>query len=527
MEKNHAPAVITQIKLFNFKRFREYTVFPNNRINIFVGDNEVGKSTLLEAIDLTSSGSIKRIETIGIDNILNVGAVDDFLRGDRTFEKLPKVIVELYLQGDFDQTMNGRNNTEHVMTDGIRMICEPNEDYISEIAESMKAQKDYFPFDYYRCRFSTFADEGYTGYRKRIRSVFIDSSRMNSEYATSDFVRRMYDEYTEADIKERAVHRSKYRQMKQQFKSESLADLNSRLAEGKHYSFGLKNGSDVGLESELMIYDDEVRLDQKGTGKQVFIKTDFALEKSGENVDVILIEEPENHLSHVNLRKLIQLVTKAKGGQIFLTTHNSLISTRLELNNIFIMHLNEEKSPITLHDLSTETAHYFMKTPPAGIVEFALSSKLVLVEGPSEYMMFDKFFYIVKGKSPEDEGVHIMDVRGLSFKRYLEIAKLTGAKVAVVTDNDCDYEKNCINKYQDYNDVSNVKIFFENNNNWRTFEIVLYNSGNESELTKLFGIDAVDYMLNNKTEAAYQIISKDININVPQYIRRAIEWISE
>lgn len=82
----------------------------------------------------------------------------------------------------------------------------------------------------------------------------------------------------------------------------------------------------MGLESDLMIYEDEIEIDSKGTGKQIFIKTDFALERSGENVDVILVEEPENHLSPVNLRKLIQRVSETQSGQLFITTHNSLIS---------------------------------------------------------------------------------------------------------------------------------------------------------------------------------------------------------
>lgn len=51
-------------------------------------------------------------------------------------------------------------------------------------------------------------------------------------------------------------------------------------------------------------------------------------------MDAILIEEPENHLSHVNLRKLVQRVADAQNGQLFITTHNSLISTRLELQNL-------------------------------------------------------------------------------------------------------------------------------------------------------------------------------------------------
>ena len=44
-------AIISKIRLINFKRFRDYTITPNERINILVGDNEVGKSSILEAID--------------------------------------------------------------------------------------------------------------------------------------------------------------------------------------------------------------------------------------------------------------------------------------------------------------------------------------------------------------------------------------------------------------------------------------------------------------------------------------------
>ena len=100
-----------------------------------------------------------------------------------------------------------------------------------------------------------------------------------------------------------------------------------------------------------------------------------------------------------------------------------------------------------LKNLSDETAKYFMKAPPASIVEFALSTKVILVEGPSEYMMMEKFYRTIAGCKPEKDDVQIIDVRGLSFKRYLEIAKHTGCKVAVLTDNDQNAQKNCVDKY--------------------------------------------------------------------------------
>lgn len=48
---------ITKIKLYNFRRFREFVIEPNTKNNILIGDNESGKSTILEAIDLVSGGN--------------------------------------------------------------------------------------------------------------------------------------------------------------------------------------------------------------------------------------------------------------------------------------------------------------------------------------------------------------------------------------------------------------------------------------------------------------------------------------
>ena len=60
---------ITKIKLHNFKRFRDLTLEVNPDINILIGDNESGKSTILQAVDLVARGSRTRVENIGIDKL--------------------------------------------------------------------------------------------------------------------------------------------------------------------------------------------------------------------------------------------------------------------------------------------------------------------------------------------------------------------------------------------------------------------------------------------------------------------------
>jgi len=516
--------IISKIKLLNYKRFKSYTISTNPKLNIFVGENEVGKSSIIEAIDIVACGNVRKIEAIGIDKLLSISAVDDFNTGMRTYKKLPKMIIELHLDGVFDHTMNGKNHIDGgIACDGIRLVCEPNFDYFTEIEDALKNHPDYFPYDYYSIRFSTFADIAYSGYSKILKSILINSSSMNSDYATNDFIRRIYAKYTEDNTKERAIHKSNYRKLKGSFSNDSFLDLNKRIPKYRGYVFGLKIGSALNLESDMMIFEDDIGIDQKGAGRQVFIKTEFALARSGTNIDVILLEEPENHLSPINLRRLIELVADTQSGQLFIATHSNLISTRLELNNLFVVNASAGDTPTSLQNLKEETAKYFLKAPVAGVLDFTLSSKVILVEGPSEYMLFDKFYESIACNSPEEDGVHIIDIRGLSFKRYLDIAKLTGSRVAIVTDNDGNNNKHCVAKYKDYAH-QNIKICYEADDTKPTFEIVLF-SENQELCEELFGCDALSYMLNNKTEAAYSLLNQKKPINVPTYIKGAIEWI--
>ena len=64
---------------------------PNDRLNILTGDNETGKSSVLEAIDLVACGNVHKVESIGLDKLICLEAVKIFQTGNRTFENLPKL----------------------------------------------------------------------------------------------------------------------------------------------------------------------------------------------------------------------------------------------------------------------------------------------------------------------------------------------------------------------------------------------------------------------------------------------------
>lgn len=146
--------------------------------------------------------------------------------------------------------------------------------------------------------------------------------------------------------------------------------------------------------------------------------------------------EPENHLSYSRLHGLINAITKKAGArQLIITTHSSFVLNKLGINNVILF---RNGNSMRLDELSADTYEYFKKLPGHDTLRLLLSSRSILVEGPSDELVVQKAFTAKHGASPLEKGVDVISVRGLAFKRFLEIAKLLGIKIDVVTDNDGD-----------------------------------------------------------------------------------------
>lgn len=518
---------IQKIKLFNFKRFREFEVEFTEDLNVLIGDNEAGKSTLLTAIELVISGSRNKVDVIGLESIFNKNITNQFLAGDKSVANLPVVIVELYLSEQHNPDIHGKNNSDGTASDGLRLTCEPNEDLLAEMQQVLAQDSDNFPYEYYSVKFTTFAGESYTGYRKFIKHLSLDSSQINSEYATREYIKTVYESVLEHP--ERINLRNLYRQQKSDFKDEHLKGINDQLND---YQFAIRSNSRANLETDVIITEDDVPLENRGKGRQCFIKTEFALKRYGVELDIdtLLLEEPENHLSHTNMKKLVTRIAESQAKQIFIATHSNLITSRLDLRKSILLNSTSQR-PVLLKDLPADTAKFFMKAPDNNILEFILSSKVILVEGDAEYILIDAIYSIVTGSSLEADDVHVISVGGTSFKRYLDLAMLLNIKTAVIRDNDGDAQVNCTENYADYT-ADNIKIFFDTNNSNSTFEICFYEL-NTAVCEELFApgrrtLSVQDYMLKNKADCAYELLDKKSEqIQSPEYITEALQWIRE
>lgn len=516
---------ITKLRAFNFKKFQFIEIDFKPGTNVIVGDNESGKSSILLAIDLVLSGSRSKVETVGLDALFNSETVQEFFKTN-TYDTLPVLTIELYFD-NADEEFYGKNNSLAIDHFGISLICQPIEESSKEIADILKDKTLNFPFEYYSISFTKFKGNPYFGFRREFKHLLLDNTTINNEYATNSYIKTLYN--SSVTSSEKNKHLFEYRNYKQNFRETILKDLNTKTGKGK-YKFSIKSNTKANLETDLTITEDNIDLQHRGKGRQCFIKTEFALQKNDNELDFILLEEPENHLSHIHMHKLISRINESKNKQLFVATHSNMISSRLDLRNSILLNSNS-KASINLTHLSEDTAKFFIKAPDNNILEMILSKKVILVEGDAEYILTEKFFETVTGKKPFQLNVHIISVGGTSFKRYMEIANLLQIKTAVIRDNDGNFENNCIENYKSY--ISDfAQLFYETDNAISTFEISLYQL-NTKICDELFspGLrtrSVQQLMLDEKTDCAYELLEKKANeLVVPKYIIDSIAWLTK
>ncbi|ENM0977342.1 AAA family ATPase [Vibrio parahaemolyticus] len=251
---------IVKLRLENFKRFRDLEVPLDETRNVILGDNEAGKSSILTAIELVLSGSRSRVESIGIENLMNVDAVDEFLSLDvKSIDKLPKIHAEIHLNEEGNLDLCGVNHLGLGEVNGIRLVCEPDLEFGSLIHEVLSLEEKNFPFEFYSIKFSTFAGQPYSGFRKFLRYVTIDSANINTDYAHSHYIKTMY----EASVanSERVKLQNEYRQQKLNFRDENLKLVNSGLDD---YDFSIRSGSKFNLETDLTITQGAIPIENRG-----------------------------------------------------------------------------------------------------------------------------------------------------------------------------------------------------------------------------------------------------------------------
>ena len=107
---------IRKIKVYNFKSLREFETEFNPGLNILVGDNEVGKSTILEAIHLALTGTYcgRGIRNEISPYLINREAICEYLDSLKNGTPIapPRLMIEIYFNGSIKPDIEGNDNSD-------------------------------------------------------------------------------------------------------------------------------------------------------------------------------------------------------------------------------------------------------------------------------------------------------------------------------------------------------------------------------------------------------------------------------
>ena len=225
---------------------------------------------------------------------------------------------------------------------------------------------------------------------------------------------------------------------------------------------------------------------------------------------------------------------KQKDSQIIVATHNSMIASRLNLNNVLWITESGVKS---LSGVDEKVANFFVRADDNAFLQLLLSKKVFLVEGATEFLLLPHFYWQLTGNTVEDDGISVISCNGISYMKYLEIAAKTDKKIAVITDNDKKQDR--IDSAKEHNRENDLQHIYmaESTDDW-TWEICMYNA-NKAALDTMITVQAgAEYkfhgesygavpgkMLNNKVDVAYQMLTSGETFEIPQYVKDAVEWL--
>lgn len=159
----------------------------------------------------------------------------------------------------------------------------------------------------------------------------------------------------------------------------------------------------------------------------------------------LLIEEPEAHIHAQRQLKLIQsLEAESESGNIqtIITTHAPLLASVVKLSNMVIVKSGEAYSLAEEHTkLDADDYLYLEKYLDATKANLFFARSVIVVEGPGEALLLPTLSQLL-GHNFTDYGVSLVDVRSTGLRRYARIFqrsnenKKLDINVACVTDRD-------------------------------------------------------------------------------------------
>lgn len=434
------------IAIRNFRNFNEMKIKIDNK-NIFFGLNDVGKTNFLYALRYVFDKDIRKLNLIDSD----------------FHNKNIDVPIEIIITIDISDNSCVDNQKLRAQLKGA-LLSDHKKVYIKLVAEYDRKELIAVPIIYWGGDLTNLHEMKQRGYLYEIDYVvnvlYIDSyvdlyslfkKNVNKLIRNDSDDDKLVLEQIQGTVKTLNSQISTLSGIKE---FENKVTPEYKKFRNENISIAVKSEIAIrGLYSNIVPYikqdDDSNLYPTSGEGRKKLLAYsifDIISDESAEKkINLFLIEEPENHLHKSMQIALSQILfTDEKYKYLFVSTHSPYILYEMDKVNLIRIY-NETKinSASTFYKVPEEYEK-IKKMLNRSLSEAIFADRVLLVEGPSELMLFEKVLSVID-PFYEADGAYVLSVGGIGFEVYYTI--LDKLKIHNIVKTDNDLRKNKKNTY--------------------------------------------------------------------------------
>lgn len=186
-------------------------------------------------------------------------------------------------------------------------------------------------------------------------------------------------------------------------------------------------------------------------------------------------------------------------------------------------------------ELTEDTVAYFKKQSGYDTLRMVLARRLVIVEGPSDEMIFKRAYFDQTGHTTDHDQIDVI-AQGTRNRRGLELCAALDRNVAVLRDTDKQSPEYWQNKARQWLESGKREMFVGNPDFGETLEpqVARTNAGNDYEMRLRKIVECPEnenleeFMTGDKTGWAWRVASaaESDRIKYPTYITEAIDFVT-
>ena len=377
---------IYRIKIENFRSIKRLDWKPNKNVNILIGPNGCGKSTVATALDYVLNPYIQWYNRTLSDIEYYDRDTSNSILIEVWFKDLDEFIEddgELYFE-HIDEDDNLSENGQDIVLI-TRFKAGPDKKPIHSIFSNGKehrlrqAHKGLINFKYIQADRDPLKELSFNRYS--VLSKLMNQDNINS--VIQEVIEEFNDSTTTSLMKDIDFKKI-------------IRDLGSGFSD-----FDLISGDESAISIEATELNERKTLQafslvfkNKNTSKHIPIKYQsrgtknlmllIALGELLKETGILYLEEPEQNLEPFMQRKIIRNITDTIKGQIFLTTHSIEIARMHEFEEIFLMRGGEISSLPPLENMDNKFQKKIEIYAKRDLISGLFSKGVLLVEGESE-----------------------------------------------------------------------------------------------------------------------------------------------